>query len=741
MKIRSSGSGARGGGSKSGFKPGGKPGTGSGNARGKSGYNSSRNKSHSGRNSRDRKRRNGGSDGRSNSKEKKEDDAAKKGEPSCFLDFWVAGPMPEAIDAVNNAGLDLSIALRAASMKTPARISKCLESWNRITTDKWVLGVAENGYKLQFTEMPKTPFHGKNPPADATAKLILDKEAKAVIDKGAAIIVEHSPFEITSGYFARPKKEQGKWRPIVNLKYLNKHLRKVSFKMTTVADIRNSIQPDYYFVSIDLTDAYYSVPLHESAWQYVRFVWNGKVYEYHVLLFGLAPSPRVFTKMVTAAVKFLKAVFLMWLAGYIDDFLIQAADARTSCLHAEIAILVFHCLGYEVNFKKSHLIPSKTIEHLGFIFDSQTMTISLPVEKISKIVGLVSSYLDKGGLTVMELQSLVGRLESVRPAVVLAALHYRALQRLLRPHLKLEKSGKSLFLSLTQGARRDLLWWKKLSTLSASAALRREPPNVQMAADASGLIGWGGHSSRGEFCQGIWSREEMDWHINRKELISAKKSVDSMMQHGDRVNINLDSRTAAAFINRMGGTRSLPLCRIALELWDVVLERQGWLTATWLPRDQNQQADLLSKSAIDTWEVSLLPQVTQMLWIRWFVPVLDLFASWRCHVVVRYCSWYPDSRAVQRDAFCLETWPDRVYCFPPVPLISMVLERIKKDKVKRAIVVLPQWPVSIWWSLLQEMLVEAPLRLGFYKKILLSPLDTKLPYLHPLLACLVTGVE
>ena len=123
--------------------------------------------------------------------------------------------------------------------------------------------------------------------------------------------------------------------------------------MTTVADIRNSIQQDYYFVSIDLTDAYYSVPLHESAWQYVRFVWNGKVYEYHVLLFGLAPSPRVFTKMVTAAVKFLKAVFLMWLAGYIDDFLIQAADARTSRLHAEIAILVFHCLGYEVNFKKT----------------------------------------------------------------------------------------------------------------------------------------------------------------------------------------------------------------------------------------------------------------------------------------------------------------------------------------------------------------------------------------------------
>ena len=64
------------------------------------------------------------------------------------------------------------------------------------------------------------------------------------------------------GYFARPKKEEGKLRPIVNL---NKHLRNVKFSMTTVRDIMNSIQKDYYFVSIDLTDTYYSIKLHESA--------------------------------------------------------------------------------------------------------------------------------------------------------------------------------------------------------------------------------------------------------------------------------------------------------------------------------------------------------------------------------------------------------------------------------------------------------------------------------------------
>ena len=267
----------------------------------------------------------------------------------------------DAIEAVVDSGLNVCVAIQVASVKKPGRISACLENWNVVSNDDWVLNVVENGYSLCLKNgPPKAPFMGRNQPSDNEAKSILDKEA---------------------GFFARPNKEAGKWRPIVNLKFLNKHLRKVKFSMTTVAGIRKSVQQGHYFISIDLTDAYYSVPLNESAWPYVRFAWGGKVYKYHVLLFGLAPSPRVFTKMATAAVKFLKAVFLIWIAGYIDDFLIQADSVEKCRLHAEICILVFHFLGYEVNFKKSVLDPTTKIEHLGFIFDSVAMTISLPEKK------------------------------------------------------------------------------------------------------------------------------------------------------------------------------------------------------------------------------------------------------------------------------------------------------------------------------------------------------------------------
>ena len=50
--------------------------------------------------------------------------------------------------------------------------------------------------------------------------------------------------------------------------------------MTTVEEVRHWIRPGFWFTSVDLTDAYYSVPLHKSAWRFVRFVWRGKTYEY-----------------------------------------------------------------------------------------------------------------------------------------------------------------------------------------------------------------------------------------------------------------------------------------------------------------------------------------------------------------------------------------------------------------------------------------------------------------------------
>ena len=89
---------------------------------------------------------------------------------------------------------------------------------------------------------------------------ILDVELKAMMEKDAGHQAEHSADSVISGYFARPKKSAGKYRPIVSLKYSNRFIRKIPFRMTTVAQIKAWISPGCYFVSLDLRDAYFRIP-------------------------------------------------------------------------------------------------------------------------------------------------------------------------------------------------------------------------------------------------------------------------------------------------------------------------------------------------------------------------------------------------------------------------------------------------------------------------------------------------
>ena len=83
----------------------------------------------------------------------------------------------------------------------------------------------------------------------------------------------------------------------------------------------------------------------------------------------------------------------------------------------------------EFNWEKSVLIPSQTVVHLGFVFDTVSMTLACPRDKIDRLQVKCRNALQDGFISVHNLEKLLGTMESVRPATKLAALHYRSLQR------------------------------------------------------------------------------------------------------------------------------------------------------------------------------------------------------------------------------------------------------------------------------------------------------------------------
>ena len=637
---------------------------------------------------------------------------------------------------VESAGLSLSDIIVTATKPIAGRLQSRLHFWKQITDNHWALSVVGNGLRFDWKAGVPTPHRTGNPPLDLAAKLILDEEVAAMLEKGAIHEVVSCKDEVVSAFFARPKKTPGKWRPICSLLHTNRFIRKISFRMTTTKMLKSWIMKDHFFVSIYLQDAYFSIPLAENVRRFCRFTWRGKLYEYLCMMFGIGPSARVFTKLLKVVLAFLRRSFSTKIAGYIDDFLIMGATIAECLLQTQITILVLQTLGFSVNFEKSMLTPSKSVEHLGFIWNSETMTVSLPNKKITGISTLAGQALHDCVISVHSLRSLLGRLESVRLVTEQGPLHYRSLQKLI-PTQEPHKSRR--LLRLTTPAMRDLLWWRDSfpTPTHTSAPLRKLPITKSLMSDALGEYGWGGHSNT-DFVQGEWTNKELLEHINVKELRAAHSTIDTFMERGDHVHISMDSTCAVAYLNKMGGTRSRALCQVAINIWDTVLSRDGWVTASWVPREENEASDLLSKSPLQTWEFGLQPEIAAQLWDTYFTPDIDLFASNAFHLLTPYCSWFPDREAATGDAFSLPRWPTRAYAFPPVPLIRKTLEKAEQDGTL-LILVVPDWRLGLWWDTLEHMLVTSPVDLGWYRDILHCNPGHKLPHLGRLLGCLVAS--
>jgi hypothetical protein len=85
-----------------------------------------------------------------------------------------------------------------------------------------------------------------------------------------------------------------------------------------------------YFESIDLKDAYYSCNVKKCDRKYLRFIWNGKKYQYTALAMGLASSPRIFTKLMKPVFSTLRKQGHTNVA-YIDDTLL-ISPTKEECI-------------------------------------------------------------------------------------------------------------------------------------------------------------------------------------------------------------------------------------------------------------------------------------------------------------------------------------------------------------------------------------------------------------------------
>ena len=182
------------------------------------------------------------------------------------------------------------------------------------------------------------------------------------------------------------------------MKYFNKHVAYNHFK----------IQEEDFFASLDLSDAYFSIPIAECDKKYLRFIWHGELYQYEVLCFGLATAPRVFTKCTKPIIAHLRKMGFK-ISIYIDDMIITHEYPHTLSYQLNFVIELFKRLGFSINFDKSMLSPTQCIQHLGFLVDSRKLDISLPQSKKENVVDLSWKLLNLSGkVSIRQVARVIG---------------------------------------------------------------------------------------------------------------------------------------------------------------------------------------------------------------------------------------------------------------------------------------------------------------------------------------------
>ena len=142
---------------------------------------------------------------------------------------------------------------------------------------------------------------------------------QALLNKKVIIPCVKTPTEFVSPIFITPKKD-GDVRLILNLKKLNESVENFHFKMDNIHTALKLITKDCWMASLDLKDAYYSVPIHPESQNFLKFSYKGVLFKFTTFPNGLSSCPRKFTKLLKPILATLRVNGHIIIV-YIDDLL------------------------------------------------------------------------------------------------------------------------------------------------------------------------------------------------------------------------------------------------------------------------------------------------------------------------------------------------------------------------------------------------------------------------------------
>ena len=137
------------------------------------------------------------------------------------------------------------------------------------------------------------------------------------------------------------------------------------------------------------------------------FRWEGTLYQFLYLCFGLPPAPNVFTKLLKIPMALLKRIGIRIIICLVD--ILTELRKRLIALRDTVTFLL-QCLEFSINQKNSVMAPAQELQFLWVLVSSNEITISHLQKKIQSIKQICQDMYQNPETAVLELAKVLGHL-------------------------------------------------------------------------------------------------------------------------------------------------------------------------------------------------------------------------------------------------------------------------------------------------------------------------------------------